>query len=250
MVVMGFRQQDIPVERMVCAANTLLLSAVHYLSEQTRIPLRIDISSKLVDGGDRYAAKTENRIIGLEKDSQAVLLFFESGNGSGSSKIPSLEHVLKQDTPRPKEGFAEIYLPIGSVYTSNSTDPLTRQSIFIPYFTSLDAVTTNKDVTDIMNYAYLGTGPENYFPIVSHIHPSSTGTYSTCRVQLTFLGKKFGNPHAIRFTEESAAAVPGSIIQIGAFIALTDEKETKKVVSCVEEKKHFRGYSYASAVVL
>ncbi len=225
---MSFRQTGIDVDKVLPLANETLKSAVKYIQEQTNIRLVILPSTKPDFTSQNYAMKTISPIAGLEADSKAVMVFFEPGDGTGSCVNYTLEGVLEKYTPRDKKGYAEIFLPIGTVYNN----------IFIPKFTSLDEVTLGT-TTPIRTCAILGTDSRKYFYLDHYI--KNNELFAVDIMRLTFLQKTFGNPHAIRFNEEHAPRHSESIIQIGAFIALAEQNEcTEKIMlSALGDHQHY-----------
>ena len=224
---MSFRQTGIDIDKILTLANETLKSAVKYIQEQTDIHLVIlPVSTPYY--ASNYAMKTISPIAGLEKDSKAVMVFFEPGDGTGSRVDYTLNDVPEKYTPRDKKGYAELFLPIGTVYNN----------LFIPKITSLDEVTL-KTPTTIRTCAVLGTDPQKYRCLDHYI--ASNESYATDLMRLTFLQKTVGNPHAILFNEKNVPQKAESIIQIGAFIALAEENNrTEKIVlAALRDHQHY-----------
>lgn len=229
---MSFRQTGIDIDKILPLANETLKSAVKYIQEQTDIHLVILPITEPNYTSTNYAMKTISPIAGLEKDSKAVMVFFEPGDGTGAHPKDGpkyhLEHVPEKYTPRDKEGYAELFLSIGTVYNT----------LFIPKITSLEEVTL-KTPTTIRTCAVLGTDSLKYRYLDHYI--ASNESYATDLMRLTFLQKTVGNPHAILFNEKNVPQKAESIIQIGAFIALTEKNDrTEKIVlAALRDHQHY-----------
>ncbi|MFA5797201.1 MAG: hypothetical protein WC916_04155 [Candidatus Woesearchaeota archaeon] len=238
---MSFRQTGIDIDKILLLANETLKSAVKYIQEQTNSCLVILPITEPNFTSTNYAMKTISPIAGLEKDSKAVMVFFEPGDGTGSRINYTIDGLVEKYIPRDKKGYAEVFLPIGTVF----------ENYFIPYLTSLDEVTLNTKKTGIVSIEPLGIKGPDYFNALTFINPAKTSAYPVSSIQLTYYSVNgYGNPHAVRFNDFAIRDSQKPFIQIGAFIALEKENEkTKKIVNLTQEPI-FRGRPYSSIITL
>ncbi|HLC53579.1 MAG TPA: hypothetical protein VJK03_03465 [Candidatus Nanoarchaeia archaeon] len=143
-------------------------------------------------------------------------VLFMPGDGTGSTKDFQHPGILPEWTPRLKEGYAELFIPIATIDGDNC----------IRGATSLDLVTLNPQRYDsqshpLQKYAHLTLSSEEWRNAIAH------GNNNSRKYAFTFDREEgFGNPHATIFYPDIIEGMPNQkIIQVGAFLAFPEKNE-------------------------
>jgi hypothetical protein len=165
-----------------------------------------------------YSGKGNLKVKGL---GDLTVVLFRSGDATGNDEDRNGQNsrpgMPKHLTPRFKEGYAEIFLSVGTGYNN----------LWFPGLTSLEAVTIGPGEPESHVYKRLICEEKKFLDYLTRPRKIDDISFND-RIAFTFLEddkESFGNPHCIRFNNQ---LVPrnkplGNIFQIGAFLGFQTE---------------------------